>query len=257
MPEAGQKLAEDDNEQLQLALERERQLRVRAEESLQRLQAEFQEFTANVCHDLREPLRTVGAYCELLARRDTAGPDSEKLLGFILGGVERIQGLLSAMTEYSATERKSKRMAATEMSAVFFQAAQHAIPDAERRKAVLTAGSLPVVLGDFDALSKMLGHLIENAVKFADRPDVRVHVASLREGAEWVCSVHDNGPGIDPAHHQRIFGLFKRLHGNGYPGNGLGLALCRKVAELHGGRIWVESMPGEGSTFYFSLPAVE
>jgi signal transduction histidine kinase len=112
------------------------------------------------------------------------------------------------------------------------------------------------VSGDFDVLSKVLHHLIRNAIEYCDAPVPHVHLTSRREEREWVFSVQDNGPGIDREFQERIFGAFKRLHGKEHPGNGLGLAFCRKAVERSGGRMWMESTPGAGSTFYFTaLPA--
>ena len=111
--------------------------------------------------------------------------------------------------------------------------------------------------GDFEILTKVLRHLIRNAIEYCGTPPPRVHISSRRVDLDWVFSVEDNGPGIDPAFQDRIFGVFKRLHGKEHPGNGLGLAFCKKAIEWHGGRMWVESTPGAGSTFYFTLPAAE
>jgi signal transduction histidine kinase len=113
------------------------------------------------------------------------------------------------------------------------------------------------VCGDFEVLTKVLRHLIGNAIEYCSTPSPRVHISSRREDLEWLFSVEDNGPGIDPAFQGRIFGAFKRLHGKEHPGNGLGLAYCKKAIEWHGGRMWVESTPGAGSTFYFSLPPAD
>jgi signal transduction histidine kinase len=106
-------------------------------------------------------------------------------------------------------------------------------------------------------MTKVLRHLIRNAIEFCGTPSPRVLISSRREHHDWLFSVQDNGPGIDPAFQGRIFGVFKRLHGKEHPGNGLGLAFCKKAIEWHGGRIWMESTPGAGSTFYFTLPPAE
>jgi signal transduction histidine kinase len=112
-------------------------------------------------------------------------------------------------------------------------------------------------MGDFEGLAKVLHHLIRNAIEYCATSPPRVHISSKREGSEWVFSVRDNGPGIDPALQARIFGVFRRLHGEEHPGNGLGLAFCKKAIEGHGGRMWMESAPGVGSTFYFALPPAD
>jgi signal transduction histidine kinase len=113
---------------------------------------------------------------------------------------------------------------------------------------------LPAVTGDFEILTKVLYHLIRNAVEYCGTPAPRVHISSSLVDSDWVFSVADNGPGIEPAFQRRVFGVFKRLHGKEHPGNGLGLAFCKKAIEWHGGRMWLESTPGAGSTFYFTLP---
>jgi chemotaxis family two-component system sensor kinase Cph1 len=113
------------------------------------------------------------------------------------------------------------------------------------------------VCGDFELLAKVLRHLIRNAIEYCDTPTPRVHISSKRVDLDWAFSVKDNGPGIDPAFQGRIFGTFMRLHGTEHPGNGLGLAFCKKAIEWHGGRMWMESTPGAGSTFYFILQAAD
>jgi chemotaxis family two-component system sensor kinase Cph1 len=125
------------------------------------------------------------------------------------------------------------------------------------RSAVVTHDPLPVVTGDFEILTKVLHHLVRNAIEYCVAPSPHVHISSRRVDLNWVLSVKDNGPGIDPEFQSRIFEVFKRLHGKEYPGNGLGLAFCKKAIEWHGGRMWIESTPGAGSTFYFTLPAGE
>jgi light-regulated signal transduction histidine kinase (bacteriophytochrome) len=123
--------------------------------------------------------------------------------------------------------------------------------------AIVTHDAMPAVMGNFDVLAKVLRHLIRNAIGYCETPPASVHVSCKREDADWVFSVRDNGAGIAPAFHGRVFGVFRRLHGREHPGNGLGLAFCKKAVEWHGGRMWVESAPGAGSTFFFTLPPVE
>jgi signal transduction histidine kinase len=113
------------------------------------------------------------------------------------------------------------------------------------------------VCGDFELLTKVLHHLIRNAIEYCDTPSPHVHVSSRQVDLEWVLSVEDNGPGVDSAFQRRLFGVFKRLHGKEYPGNGLGLAFCKKAIEWQGGRMWMESAPGKGSKFYFTLPSAD
>lgn len=246
-------------EQLRRTVEAEKQLRLQAERRLRQLNSDFQEFTSMVCHDLREPLRTVGAYCQLLASRASGptDPEADRFLHYILEAVDRTQTMLSGMVEYATADSEKRNVGKIDMNAVFWEGARRASPNPEQTDGIFTHDPLPVVSGDFDTLTKIMRNLLENSVKFSPRPDPRTHVSAKREGPEWVFSVKDNGPGIDAAHHQRIFGLFKRLHGKDFPGSGLGLPYCRKALDFYGGRIWVDSTPGDGSTFYFTLPALD
>ena len=139
------------------------------------------------------------------------------------------------------------------MEAVLHQVLLSADKQIADRSAIVTHDPLPWVSGDYEILTKVLHHLIQNAIEYCGTPSPRVHISSRREHLEWVFSVQDNGPGIDPEFQGRVFGVFKRLHGKEHPGNGLGLAFCKKAIERHGGRMWMESTLGAGSTFYFTL----
>jgi chemotaxis family two-component system sensor kinase Cph1 len=143
------------------------------------------------------------------------------------------------------------------MEAVLNQALLFADKRITERAAIVTHDPLPAVVGNFDILAKVLHHLIRNAIEYCATPFPLVHISSRREDREWVFSVRDNGPGIAPALQGRIFGVFRRLHGREHPGNGLGLAFCKKAIERLDGRMWMESAPGAGSTFYFTLPATD
>jgi light-regulated signal transduction histidine kinase (bacteriophytochrome) len=143
------------------------------------------------------------------------------------------------------------------MEAVLRQALLSADKQITARSAIVTHDPLPPVWGDFDILAKVLHHLIRNAIEYCGNLSPRVHISSKRGEPEWVFSVQDNGPGIDPAFQSRIFGVFKRLHGKEHPGSGLGLAFCKRAIEWDGGRMWVESTPGTGSTFYFTVPPAD
>ena len=143
------------------------------------------------------------------------------------------------------------------MEAVLNQALLLTDKQIAERIATVTHDPLPAVTGDFGTLAKVLHHLIRNAIGYCATPSPRVHISSRREDSEWVFSVRDNGPGIAPALQGRLFGVFRRLHGKEYPGNGLGLAFCKRAIEWHGGRMWMESAPGTGATFYFTLPPAD
>ena len=168
-----------------------------------------------------------------------------------------MQSLLTDVVDYWATCTGERQSSRTDMEAVLRQALLSTDKQIAERSAIVTHDPLPPVCGDFDILAKVLCHLIRNAIEYCDTPSPRVHISSRRLDLDWVFSVKDNGPGIDPVFQGRIFGAFMRLHGTEHPGNGLGLAFCKKAVEWHGGRMWMESTPRAGATFYFALPAAD
>ena len=221
------------------------------------LEADFEEFVSVAAHNLREPLRDVASFSQLMAETYAERLDSDagELLERIGQGAARMQSLLADMVAYAGVGTGERRHAPTDMEAVLSQALLCADRQIVERNAIVTHDPLPEIWGDFETLTKVLHHLIRNAIEYCDAPPPCVHMSSRRAETDLVFSVQDNGPGIEAAFHGRIFGAFKRLHGREYPGNGLGLAYCRKAIESLGGRIWLESAPGAGSTFYFALPS--
>jgi light-regulated signal transduction histidine kinase (bacteriophytochrome) len=183
--------------------------------------------------------------------------DAGVFLEHIQEGAARMQSLLADVVDYWATGTGDRQSSRTDMQAVLRQALLSTDKLITERGASVTHDLLPLVCGDFEILTKVLHHLIRNGIEYCGTPSPRVHISSRREDLEWVFSVQDNGPGIDPAFKDRIFGVFKRLHGKEHPGNGLGLAFCKKAIEWHGGRMSMESTPGAGSTFYFTLPPAD
>ncbi len=242
-------------ERLRIALEAETRACLEVQRRLDRASADFEEFISIAAHNLREPLRDVASFSQLLAETYAPQPDSEAgvFFGRVQEGAGRMQSLLSDMVDYSELRAGGEASSRADMEAVLRQALLCADKQMAERSAVITHDPLPQVCGDFAILTKILHHLIRNAIEYCDTPSPRIHISSTRQDLDWVVSVHDNGPGIDPAFQERIFGVFKRLHGKAYPGNGLGLAFCKKAIEGYGGRIWVESTPGAGSTFCFTL----
>jgi light-regulated signal transduction histidine kinase (bacteriophytochrome) len=220
------------------------------------LEAEFEEFVSMAAHNLRDSLRDVAAFSQLMAETYDGRLDSDAavFLGRIREGAARMQSLLADMVDYWAAGTGGRQSSPTDMEAVLRQALLSTDKQLTERSAIVTHDPLPAVAGDFEILTKVLGHLIRNAIEYCGAPSPRVHISSRRVDSDWVFSVADNGPGIDPAFQDRVFGVFKRLHGNELPGNGLGLAFCRKAIQWHGGRMWLESAPGAGATFYFTLP---
>ena len=223
------------------------------------LDAEFEEFVSMAAHNLREPLRDVASFSQLMAETYAGRLDSDAgvFLGRIQEGAARMQSLLAAMVDYAATGAGERQLSPTDMEAVLRQALLCAEKQITERSAIVTHDALPGVYGDFDILTKVLHHLIRNAIEYCGLPSPLVHISCKRVDADWVLSVRDNGPGIDPVFQGSIFEVFKRLHGKEYPGNGLGLAFCKKAIEWHGGRMWVESAPGAGSTFCFTVAAAD
>jgi chemotaxis family two-component system sensor kinase Cph1 len=224
---------------------------------LDRTNAEFEEFVSVAAHNLREPLRDVTSFSQLMAETyaNRLDSDSGQYLRRIQEGAVRMESLLADVVDYWAAGNGNEQMARTDMEAVLRQALLHTDRQITERSAVVTRDPLPAVMGDFAMLTKVLHHLIRNAIEYSGTPSPRVHVSARRVDPDWVFSVADNGPGIELAFQDRIFGVFKRLHGHEYPGNGLGLSFCKKAIEWHGGRMSIESTPGAGATFYFTLPA--
>jgi len=238
----------------------------RAEEEVERLRKQldranedFEEFVSMAAHNLRQSLRDIASYSQLLSETYASRLDSDAgvFLAHIQESAAGMQSLLAGVVDYWAMGDGERPASRTDMEAALCQALLCAEKQVMERSAVVTHDPLPVVTGDFEVLTKVLHHLIKNAIEYCGAAPPRVHISSGRAGLDWVFSVEDNGPGIDPAFQNRVFAAFKRLHGKEYPGNGLGLAFCKKVIEGHGGRMWVESTPGAGSTFRFTLPAAE
>ncbi|HYW46479.1 MAG TPA: ATP-binding protein [Bryobacteraceae bacterium] len=259
MGNSGQARTEDEIERLRKALDAEMQHRLELQEQLDRAGAEFEEFVSTAAHNLRESLRDVASFSQLMAENHAGRLDSDAglCLERIREGAARMQSLLADMVDYSAAGTGGRQSSRTDMEAVLCQALLSTDKQIAGPGATVTHDPLPAVMGDFEILTKVLRHLIRNAVEYGGAPGPRVHLSSKRVDGDWVFSVADNGPGIDLAFQDRIFGVFKRLHGNEHPGSGLGLAFCKKAIEWQGGRMWMESTPGAGSTFYFTLPPAD
>jgi len=232
-------------------------LHLEMQRQLERANAEFEEFVSMAAHNLREPLRDVAAFSELLAETYGGRLDSDAVvfLERIQQGAARIQSVLSAVVDYWATNAGGRQPSRTDMEAVLCQALLRADAQIAARGAAVTHDVLPAVVGDFEILTKVLHHLIQNAIAYGDATSPRVHISSMRVDGGWQISVRDNGAGIAREFQDRLFCAFRRLHGREYPGNGLGLAFCKKAVEGLGGRMSVESTPGSGSTFHLTLPA--
>jgi len=259
MGNSDQSRTQDDIERLQKALDAETQRCLEIQGRLDRSSTEFEEFVSMAAHNLRELLRDVAVSSQLIAESYAGRLDSDAgvLLDRIREGVIRMQALLADVVDYWATRVGDVQYTRADMEAVLHQALLSTDKQITDAGAILTHDSLPPVRGSFEILTKVMQHLIRNAIEYRATPTPTVHISARRVDADWVFSVCDNGMGIDPAYQLRIFEVFKRLHGKEHSGNGLGLAFCRKAIESHGGRIWMESIPGAGSTFCFPPPAAD
>jgi PAS domain S-box-containing protein len=229
----------------------------RAEE-LARSNRELQQLAYVAAHDLQEPLRMVASYVELLAERYKGRLDAkaDKYINYAVEGADRMKALVDALRGFLVLTTQAGPFEPVDAAASILGALANLHQLIEEKGAVVTHDPLPSIKGDPAQMVQLFQNLVGNALKFCDGTP-RVHVAAEWTGEEWVFSVRDNGIGIAPEHQERIFQIFQRLHGRDkYPGTGMGLAICKKVVERHGGRIWVESRPGQGSTFLFTLPVV-
>lgn len=234
----------------------EQKLAQQAQE-LARSNSELEQFAYVASHDLQEPLRMVANYTQLLARRykDKLDPTAHEFIAFAVDGANRMQRLINDLLDYSRVGTRGKEFTATDCSSVLGHAIANLGGAIESARALVTNDDLPVVQADAGQLMQLFQNLIGNAVKFHGQDPPRVHVSAQSRAGEWLFAVRDNGIGIEPEYAERIFVIFQRLHGfSEYPGTGIGLSICKKIVERHGGRIWVESKPGAGSTFYFTIP---
>jgi light-regulated signal transduction histidine kinase (bacteriophytochrome) len=244
-------------------LEREREARARAEslaEETQRTNQELDQFAYVVSHDLQEPLRAVGTFTQMLSRHygDRLDAEAAEFVEIIESGVVRMRNMIQDLLLYSRTvnrpEAGSRGIAGQEALEAALANLAGAI---DSSGAVITQDELPDIALDRVPAVQLFQNLVGNAIKYRDsRRCPVIHVGVSNQDGLWKFSVSDNGIGIDPRQQERIWGVFRRLHGDRYPGTGIGLALAKKIVERHGGRIWVESEPGKGSTFCFTLPGL-
>lgn len=235
--------------------ERTAELAERAKD-LERSNMELQQFAYVASHDLQEPLRTIASFTQLLAKRyaDKLDDKAREFIGFAVDGSKRMQTLINDLLSFSRVGTQGKALASVRCDAVLDTVLRSLKRAIEESGTVITRDPLPAVFADELQLGQLLQNLVANAIKFkGDRPP-RVHVGAERNGRGWKIFVRDNGIGIAPEHSERIFVIFQRLHTKTqYAGTGIGLAICKKIAERHGGRIWVEAAPEGGSIFCFTI----
>jgi len=223
---------------------------------MQRSNTELEQFAYVISHDLQEPLRMVSSYTQLLAKRysNKLDSDADEFIAYAVDGAKRMQTLLHGLLDYSRVGTRGKPFSLVNCEHVVEQAVANLKIAIEESGASVSYDVLPTVMGDEGQLVQLFQNLIGNAIKFRREEPPKVHIWAGRRDSVVTFSVNDNGIGINPQHSQSIFEIFRRLHTREeYPGTGMGLAICKKIAERHGGHISVQSQPGQGSTFHFSV----
>jgi PAS domain S-box-containing protein len=227
-------------------------------EELRRSYTELEQFAHVASHDLQEPLRMVTSYLQLIERRynDRLDDDGREFIHFAVDGAKRMKALITDLLDFSRTGTDAAHRQAVEAGVLLENALSNLKTAIDESGAQITTDPLPTISVDPVLFTQVFQNLIANAIKFQKDTVPCVHISAQRQARDWIFSVQDNGIGIEPHHRDRIFRIFERLHNSEqYSGSGIGLAITRKIVERHGGRIWVESQPGTGSTFHFSISA--
>jgi signal transduction histidine kinase len=231
--------------------------RKRTAEALEAANVELRSFGDALTQDLREPLSMVVKFTQLLAEeyRGRLGKDADAYISDSVESAARIEALLNALLDYwSVTQRSGVQLASVDCNQLLSRTLRHFQVAIQESSATVTSGTLPNLVADEPMLEQVFRTLIGNAIQYRGKAAPSIHISAEPTYDRWLFSVRDNGIGIDPKNAERVFGMFKRLHGNEIPGTGIGLALCKKIVERHGGRIWVESAAERGAAFRFTIP---
>lgn len=229
---------------------------LKSNQELARSNAELEQFAYVASHDLQAPLATIASYAQLLEKRykDQLDSQASKFIGNIVHGCTRMQTLIDDLLEYSRVGRSQKPFQIIDCNHVIQQVIANLQGAIRNNQAVVTYTELPAVMGDISQLVQLFQNLVSNAIKYRQDESPTVYINAYKQENNWLFSVSDNGIGIASQHQERIFQIFQRLHTQKeYSGTGIGLAICQKIVERHGGSIWVDSEPGQGSTFHFTL----
>lgn len=250
-----------------ISVNRDITTRKQAEETLHRLtedlgrsNAELEQFAYVASHDLQEPLRMVSSYLQLLARRyqGKLDRDADEFIAYAVDGAKRMQNLINDLLAFSRVGTQGRPLGLSSCEKILAEALMNLQVAIEESDATVTHDPLPTVFCDQPQLVQVFQNLIGNSIKFRGPQAPRIHISARQDESEWIFSFRDNGIGFDVKFSERIFEIFQRLHSRtAYPGTGIGLAICKRIVQRHSGRIWVESNPGEGTTFYFALPIKE
>jgi light-regulated signal transduction histidine kinase (bacteriophytochrome) len=223
---------------------------------LERSNHDLAQFAYVASHDLRAPVRAMKSFAQILVDDYSGKLDEEadEHLGFIVDGANRLESLINDLLAYSRIDTQGRRFEPVDCSAIFDQVKTDLIMDADHAEAEVTRDALPSLIADGTQMGQLFQNLISNGLKFHGESSPVVHMSAEKNEKEWLFSVRDNGIGIEPEHAERIFAMFQRLHTQEeYPGTGMGSAICKKIVERHGGKIWVNSEIGAGSTFFFTI----
>jgi PAS domain S-box-containing protein len=222
---------------------------------LTRANEELQRFAYVASHDLQEPLRMISSYLQLLEMRykDKLDQDANDFIEFAVGGARRLQNMILSLLEYSRINTSRNPLQPVSMNDILDDALNNLKLAIKENDAQIGRDKLPVVMGDFYQLSRVFSNLISNSIKFKGPDKPIIHIGANLKNGQWLFSVQDNGMGIDPKYHERVFVIFQRLHGFEYPGTGIGLSVAKRIVERHGGQMRLESEPGKGATFFFTL----